>query len=116
MKTPIEFFTGIEDPRIERCKEHQLEDILFITIAAVICGAETWNDIENYGKAKEKWLSKYLKLPNGIPSHDTFNRIFSALNPKQLEECFVNWVKSVAEITNGEIVSIDGKTIIEVSN
>lgn len=111
MKTPIEFFTGIEDPRIERCKEHLLEDILFITIAAVICGAETWNDIENYGKAKVQWLRKYLKLPNGIPSHDTFNRLFSALNPKQLEECFMNWVKSVAEITNGEIVSIDGKTI-----
>lgn len=111
MKTPFEYFTGIDDPRIERCKEHLLEDILFITIAAVICGAETWNDIENYGKSKEEWLLKCLKLPNGIPSHDTFNRLFSALDPKQLEECFVNWIKSVAEITNGEIVSIDGKTI-----
>lgn len=111
MKTPIDFFTDIKDPRIERCKEHPLEDILFITIAAVICGAETWNDIENYGKSKEKWLKQYLKLPNGIPSHDTFNRLFSLLDPKQLEECFINWIKSIAEITHGEIVSIDGKTI-----
>lgn len=111
MKAPIDFFTEIEDPRIDRCKEHLLEDIVFITIAAVICGAESWNDIENYGNAKEEWLRGYLKLPNGIPSHDTFNRLFSALDPKKLEESFINWVKSLADITHGEIVSIDGKTI-----
>jgi len=67
MKTPIDFLTEIEDPRIDRCKEHLIEDILFITIAAVICGAETWNDIENYGKSKDDWLVKYLKLSHGIP-------------------------------------------------
>ena len=111
MEAPINFFTEIKDPRIERCKEHLLEDIIFITIAAVICGSETWNDIENYGIAKESWLRKFLKLPNGIPSHDTFNRLFSLLDPKQLEEAFINWVKSIAKITEGEIVSIDGKTI-----
>lgn len=111
MKAPIDFFTEIEDPRIDRCKEHLLEDILLITISAVICGAETWNDIENYGKAKLNWLKQFLKLPNGIPSHDTFNRLFSALDPGKLEDSFVNWIKSVAEITKGEVVSIDGKTI-----
>lgn len=111
MKAPIEFFTEIKDPRIERCKEHLLEDIMFITISAVICGAETWNDIENYGHSKESWLRTYLKLPNGIPSHDTFNRFYSAIDPKQLEEAFIKWIKSIAEITEGEIVSIDGKTI-----
>jgi len=111
MKAPVEFFTDIEDPRIERGKDHLLEDIIFITIASVICGAETWNDIENYGKAKEQWLKQFLKLSNGIPSHDTFNRVFSAIEPKQLEECFLNWVRSVSEITEGEIISIDGKTI-----
>lgn len=111
MKTPIDFFTELDDPRIDRCKEHLLEDILFITIAAVICGAETWNDIENYGKSKEDWLRKHLNLPHGIPSHDTFNRLFSLLDPKQLENSFIKWVKSLAEITSGEIVSIDGKTI-----
>ena len=111
MKKPIEFFTDLKDPRIDRCKDHLLADIIFVTVAAVICGAETWNDIENYGKTKEDWLRKYLKLPNGIPSHDTFNRLFTLLDPKELESSFLKWVKSIAKITKGEVVSIDGKTI-----
>lgn len=111
MKTPIDYFSEMEDPRIDRTKEHKLEDIIFIAIAAVICGAETWNDIENYGKSKEAWLSQYLELPNGIPSHDTFNRVFSALDPEELESCFLGWVKSVSDLTKGEVVSIDGKSI-----
>ena len=111
MKKPIEFFTDLKDPRIDRCKDHLLADIIFITVAAVICGAETWNDIENYGKSKQEWLRKYLKLPNGIPSHDTFNRLFTLLDPKELESSFLKWVKSIAKITKGEVVSIDGKTI-----
>jgi predicted transposase YbfD/YdcC len=88
-----------------------MEDIIFITIAAVICGAETWNDIENYGKSKENWLRQYLQLPNGIPSHDTFNRFFSALNPEEFEKAFLEWVSDVAEMTKGEVVSIDGKSL-----
>jgi predicted transposase YbfD/YdcC len=111
MKSPIEFFSELEDPRVDRTKDHLLEDIIFITIAAVICGAETWNDIENYGKSKEAWLKQFLKLQNGIPTHDTFNRVFSAIEPKQLESCFLNWIKAIAKITKGEVVSIDGKTI-----
>lgn len=111
MKTPIDYFTGLEDPRIDRTKEHGLQDIIFITIAAVICGAESWNDIENYGKSKEGWLKQFLHLPNGIPSHDTFNRVFSALDPGKLEHCFLNWVKSVSDLTEGEVISIDGKSI-----
>ena len=90
MKSPIEFFTEIADPRIERCKEHLFGDIIFITISAVICGAETWNDIENYGKAKEDWLRKYLELPSGIPSHDTFNRLYSSIDPKQIEQSLLS--------------------------
>jgi predicted transposase YbfD/YdcC len=111
MKSPIEYFSQIDDPRVDRTKEHLLEDIIFITIAAVICGAETWNDIENYGNSKKDWLSQYLKLPNGIPSHDTFNRVFAALDPAQFEKCFIEWVKDVSELTKGEVVSIDGKTV-----
>lgn len=111
MKTPIDHFLSLSDPRVERTKEHLLEDIIFITIAAVICGCENWNDIEAYGKSKREWLSKYLKLPNGIPSHDTFNRVFSALDPIAFETCFLEWVKSVAKLSDGEVVSIDGKTI-----
>jgi predicted transposase YbfD/YdcC len=111
MQTPISYFTGLTDPRVDRSKEHLLEDIIFITIAAVICGAETWNDIEHYGKSKESWLKQYLQLPNGIPSHDTFNRFFSALDPDEFEEAFLSWIKDISELTDGDIVSIDGKTV-----
>lgn len=111
MKSPVEYFSELDDPRVDRTKDHLLEDIIFITIAAVICGAETWNDIENYGNSKKEWLQTFLKLPNGIPSHDTFNRVFSAIEPEQLEKCFANWVSAVCNLTNGEVVSIDGKTL-----
>jgi predicted transposase YbfD/YdcC len=111
MKSPLDYFAAIEDPRVERTKAHLLEDIIFITIAAVICGADTWDDIENYGKAKLPWLRKYLKLPNGIPSHDTINRGFSALDPAQMEEAFLQWIGEVASLTKGEVASIDGKSL-----
>jgi len=111
MKSPIDFFSDIEDPRIDRTKDHLLADMIFITIAGVICGADSWNDIENYGKSKESWLKQFLKLPNGIPSHDTFNRLYSAIDPKQLEASFIHWVNAVSNITEGEVISIDGKTI-----
>ena len=111
MKNPISYFSSLKDPRVARTRDHLLEDIIFITIAAVICGAETWNAIEDYGKAKIAWLRQYLQLPNGIPSHDTFNRFFSALNPQEFEKAFLSWVKDVCELAKGEIVSIDGKTL-----
>jgi predicted transposase YbfD/YdcC len=111
MQTPISYFTAIKDPRVERCKEHLMEDIIFITIAAVICGAETWNDIEHYGQSKETWLKQYLRLPNGIPSHDTFNRFFSALEPDEFEQAFLSWIKDISKLTDGDVVSIDGKTL-----
>lgn len=85
----ISNFSGLPDPRIERTKDYLLTDIIFITIAAVICGAETWNDVENYGKSKVSWLRNYLVLPNGIPSHDTFNRFFSALDPINSRQLFL---------------------------
>jgi predicted transposase YbfD/YdcC len=111
MSNPISHFSSLTDPRVDRTKEHLLEDIVFITIAAVICGCENWNDIESYGHSKQEWLSGFLRLPAGIPTHDTFNRVFAALDPQEFEDCFLAWVKSVAELTEGEVVSIDGKTI-----
>jgi predicted transposase YbfD/YdcC len=111
MQSPIDYFTELTDPRVDRTKDHLMEDIIFITIAAVICGAGTWNDIEQYGKSKQSWLGQYLRLPNGIPSHDTFNHFFSALDPDEFEGAFLSWIKEVSSLTEGEIVSIDGKTI-----
>ncbi len=104
-------FSELRDPRIERTKLHKLIDIITITICAVICGADGWNDIELYGKCKYKWLKKFLELPNGIPSHDTFARVFSLLNPEQLQQCFLKWIESISQITFGEIVALDGKTL-----
>ena len=111
MTSPLPFFSELTDPRVDRTKAHMLGDILFIAIASVICGAESWNDMENFGKAKEGWLRTFLRLPEGIPSHDTFNRVFSALNPEELESSFLSWTRSVAELTDNEVVSIDGKSM-----
>ena len=106
-----QYLSQMKDPRIERRKLHVLDDIVFITIAAVLSGAETWNDIELYGKLKKEWLSTFLKLTNGIPSHDTFNRFFSALDSQEFEKCFLLWVKSLSEKYPDDVVSIDGKTM-----
>lgn len=111
-KSTIEqHFSEIEDPRVERSKRHLLIDIITVTLCAVIAGAETWEDIELYGQCKYQWFKKFLLLPNGIPSHDTINRVFARLDPEQLQKCFLNWVKSISDLIEGEIVAIDGKTL-----
>jgi len=111
MESPLRFFAGIKDPRVERTKDHLLLDIIFITISAVICGAETWNDIEAFGKSKQEWLKSFLKLPHGIPTHDTFNRVYAALDPTELGRNFLSWTQSVTRQTEGEVISIDGKAL-----
>ena len=84
-----EYFSELKDPRIDRSKLHKLIDILVIAICAVICGADTWEDVEAFGQAKQAWFERYLELPNGIPSHDTFNRVFNRLDPQQFQSCFM---------------------------
>jgi predicted transposase YbfD/YdcC len=111
MENPLKYFAELKDPRVERNRDHLLEEILLIAIAAVLSGAESWNDIEEYGKSKRDWLQTFLTLPHGIPSHDTFNRVFTALDPEQLEKGFVAWVSSIAKLTAGEVVAIDGKAL-----
>ena len=107
----LRFFDELDDPRMDRTKLHSLSDILVITICAVICGADDWTEIELFGKTKHKWLKTFLELPNGIPSHDTFGRVFSLLDPKQLEQCFQRWVAAMAKCSGGQLIAIDGKTI-----
>ncbi len=91
----VEHFAGLVDPRAERAKRHELLDIIVITICGVICGADNWVEIEEFGNARLEWLSRFLRLPHGIPSHDTFGRVFSRLDPDQFGACFMNWVQSV---------------------
>lgn len=104
-------FEPVDDPRVHYLIEHQLQDILIITILAVICGADTWVEIEEYGRSKQSWLETFLSLPNGIPSHDTIARVFARLCPQQLQESFLSWIEAVAEMTSGEVIAIDGKTL-----
>jgi predicted transposase YbfD/YdcC len=104
-----EHFNDIEDIRIERGKKHKLIDIITISICAVVCGADGWIDIEMYGIARKKWLGKFLELPNGIPSHDTFARVFSQINPDEFNKSFMGWVKGISKVTAGEIIAFDGK-------
>ena len=111
--TPLEkieeHFAKVTDPRIDRSKDHKLIDIISIAICAVICGAEGWVDIENFGKSKITWLKTFLELPNGIPSHDTFGRVFSLIEPEEFQQSFQGWVQGIHELTNGQVVAIDGK-------
>ena len=109
--TISDYFGEIKDPRIERTKRHKLIDIVTITICAVISGADSFVEIEEYGKAKHKWLKQFLQLPNGIPSHDTFSRVFARINTQEFQQCFLGWIESIREITGGEIIAIDGKTL-----
>jgi predicted transposase YbfD/YdcC len=104
-----EHFSDIKDIRIERGKKHKLIDIITISICAVVCGADGWADIEMYGIARKQWLEKFLELPNGIPSHDTFARVFSQINPEEFNKSFLSWVKGICKITAGEIIAFDGK-------
>jgi predicted transposase YbfD/YdcC len=104
-------FKKVRDPRIDHTKDHQLLDILTIAICGVICGAETWVDIELFGNKKISWLKSFLELPNGIPSHDTFGRVFSRIDAEEFQASFTEWVEAVNEITQGQIISIDGKCL-----
>jgi predicted transposase YbfD/YdcC len=104
-------FGALPDPRVERAKRHDLLDILSIALCAVLCGADSWVDVEAFGKAKSAWLRTFLALPHGIPSHDTFGRVFAALDPTAFETAFLGWVRELAAATDGEVIAIDGKTL-----
>jgi len=109
-KSIIDYFVAVEDPRKWRNVQHHLEDIIVISIVAVICGAEGWEEIEDFGKIKEKFFKSILKLPYGIPSHDTIRRVFMLLESESFEQCFKSWTDSLAKKQKG-VVAFDGKTL-----
>lgn len=111
-ETFLQHFEALEDPRKDNHnRRHNLTDILVITILASICGADTWTEISEFGEAKADWLQTFLELPHGIPSHDTFGRVFSLVNPLSFEACFCQWIQSLAVDVKNEIIAIDGKTL-----
>lgn len=101
----------ITDPRINRRRRHELLDILVIAICTLLCGGESFYDMEDFGYAKEEWFHTFLSLPNGIPSHDTFNRVFAALDPNAFWACFLKWTESLRRVVDEEIVAMDGKAL-----
>lgn len=107
----IQHFSSIKDPRVNRQKKHQLQDIFFISICAIICGADNWVAVEEFGLAKEEWFTKVLGLENGIPSHDTFGEVYAAIDTDQFSLCFSRWVADLANISEGEVIAIDGKCL-----
>ena len=107
----LRHFDDLEDPRMDRTRLHRLDDIIAIAILAVICGAEGWVDVEEFGKAKYDWLKTFLALPSGIPSHDTFGRVFAAIDPEAFEQCFYNWVQGLIDVSGAGALHIDGKTL-----
>src|SRR5688572_5764654 len=112
----IEHFKDLPDPRLDRTKEHDLIDILVIAICTLLCAGESFNDMEDFGKAKEDWFKTFLRLGNGIPSHDTFNRLFAALDPQAFLDCFVRWTQSLRAAVAQEIVALDGKALRRALN
>ncbi len=107
----LDHFATLPDPRIARHRWHQLSDILVIAVCAVLCGAESYPAIEDFGHEREGWLRQFLELPAGIPSHDTFNRVLRLLDPVEFQACFLQWMQAVAEATAGAVVAIDGKAL-----
>lgn len=104
-------FGKLRDPRVGNAKRHKLLDILVIAICAVICGADSWSEVELFGNNKRTWLNQFLELPKGIPSHDTFGRVFALIDPDEFRRRFMAWVQAINELTQGQVVAVDGKQL-----
>lgn len=106
----IEYFDEITDPRLERCKLHKLIDIIVISVLGFICGCQTWDELEDFGKSQQDWLKQFLDLPHGIPSHDTIARVFARMNPEVFQQCFMELTQGLIR-ENNDLIAIDGKTL-----
>lgn len=115
-KPLVEMFEEMPDPRMNRTRAHKLTDILVIGLCSLLTGGEGFSDMEIFGKTKYDWLKTFLELPSGIPSHDTFNRVFSAIDPHAFLECFVQWVRGICPVLQNEVVAIDGKALRHALN
>lgn len=104
-------FEGVDDPRVERTRDYELLDIITIAVCAVICGADDWVEIASWGQEKLEWLRQFMALANGIPSHDTFGRVFSRIDADQFQAAFLSWVQAAFAVSAGQVVAIDGKQL-----
>jgi hypothetical protein len=104
-------FAELKDPRLDRTKAHALLDILVIAICAIICGAHDWEAVAEFGRSKVAWFKRFLPLPNGIPSHDTFWWVFRVLGAASFQRCFVNWMRAVSPLLGGQVIALDGKQL-----
>lgn len=107
----IDHLGQLPDPRVNRTRRHELVDIMVIAICTLLCGGESFYDMEDFGKAKRDWFATFLRLPNGIPSHDTFTRVFSMLDPGSFRDCFMRWTESLRAAVDREVVALDGKAL-----
>src|SRR5438046_5432145 len=104
-------FATLQDPRNGNALQYELMEILVITICAVICGADGWTEVELWGQSSETWLRTFLSLPNGIPSHDTFGRVFARLDPQAFRRCLLQWVRAVSKLSHRQLLALDGKKV-----
>jgi predicted transposase YbfD/YdcC len=103
-------FTDLTEPRVQGRCDHKLGDIVMVAICAVLCGAKNWDEVEEFAEAKSAWLRQYLELPAGIPSHDTFSRVFRLLDAAEFQQRFLRWVALYFEVPEGQVIAVDGKT------